>query len=486
LILSQLAARIPQGRLNPGNPDDPDISRVEYDSRRVRPGTLFAAIPGAHADGHRFLGEAFSRGAAAAAVTHIPPGFEGHPLVIVPDARRALALFAGELAGHPDRDLDLVGVTGTNGKTTTAYLLEAVLNQAGRPAGLISTVETRLRDQRQPAERTTPEAPEIYRLLSHMRAAGCRAVVMEVSSHALELQRVWGLRFAAAVFTNLTQDHLDFHGDMETYFQAKARLFQEYTRGEAVINLDDPYGRRLADLAPGRVVTYGLQSGADVTASDVILSPEGLRLTVRLPVGDLDLVSPLVGRFNAYNLLCGLAASFSLGIPPEVFAAAARDFRGAPGRMERFDLGGRWAYVDYAHTPDALEKALAELKRVTPGPVHALFGAGGNRDRAKRPLMGRAAERIADRIYITTDNPRDEEPEAIARDVLGGLDRPQSAVTILDRREAIRTALEELPAGGVLLIAGKGHEDYQEIRWVKHPFDDREEVRKYLEHDTSL
>ncbi len=303
---------------------------------------------------------------------------------------------------------------------------------------------------------------------------------MEVSSHALELQRVYGLTFATVAYTNLTQDHLDFHGNMKSYFLAKARLFQEYNYQTAVINIDDPYGLRLLGMISRPAITYSLASPAAVQAIDVKQTIEGLQIRARTPQGELEFRSPLVGKFNVYNLLCGLAAAESLGLHSDEFIGAAEKFRGAPGRMERFDLGQRWVYVDYAHTPDALRQVIAELRELTRGPVHVLFGCGGNRDRGKRSLMGQAADELADRIYLTTDNPRDEDPEEITAEILAGITQRQKTLTILNRREAIRTALDILPRHGVLLIAGKGHEDYQEIRGVKYPFDDRAEVRQYL------
>jgi UDP-N-acetylmuramoyl-L-alanyl-D-glutamate--2,6-diaminopimelate ligase len=447
----------------------------------VDQGSLFVAISGQKADGHRFLAQAFEKGAAAGVVENLPPNMEDKPLLVVPDTRKAWALFAGAVAGHPDRDMTLVGITGTNGKTTCAFLLAEIMSQAGQPTGLISTIGSRVGDRWEPAQRTTPEAPDLYRLLVDMNSSGCRSAVMEVSSHALELHRVYGLKFAVAAFTNLTQDHLDFHGDIESYFAAKARLFTEYNCGTAVINSDDPYGRRLVEMAQSPVITYGLDSEANIRGLNLRSSIEGLAMRVQTPRGDVQVQSGLTGRFNASNLLCVLGVVEALQLPQKAFLEAAETFRGAPGRMERFDLGGRWVYVDYAHTPDALHQVLKELRGLTRGALHVLFGCGGNRDRGKRPLMGQVAEGYADRIWITTDNPREEVPQVIAAEILGGITDLAKTVTILDRREAIHTALEGLPQGGILLIAGKGHEDYQEISGVKYPFDDRQEVRSYIE-----
>jgi UDP-N-acetylmuramoyl-L-alanyl-D-glutamate--2,6-diaminopimelate ligase len=436
---------------------------------------------GQKSDGHQYLQDAVSRGASAAIVQQLPAWDTAFPVIKVPDSRRALAICAQAVAGYPDRELTLVGITGTNGKTTSAMLLAQIFKQAGLPSGLISTVGVSVGDKMLPAERTTPEAPDICELLTRMKQAGCRGATLEVSSHALAQDRVYGLKFAVAAFTNLTQDHLDYHGDMESYFQAKALLFSNYDVGAAVINQDDAYGKRLIRMTPHRVHSYSLhETSADVFGSRLNLQLDGLDMIARTARGDLPITSPLVGRFNAYNVLCALAVAESLGLSQDAMIAGVRQFRGAPGRLEKFDLGARWAYVDYAHTPDALQQALQELRTLSSGPLHVLFGCGGDRDRAKRPLMGRVAEEIADKVYITSDNPREEDPVQITAEIMAGLSRPQSAVLLLDRRAAIRGALQDLPPKGILLIAGKGHEDYQEIHGIKYPFDDRDEIRSYL------
>ncbi|MCX6640484.1 MAG: UDP-N-acetylmuramoyl-L-alanyl-D-glutamate--2,6-diaminopimelate ligase [bacterium] len=478
MLLSALALLIPGCRVAASI--DPEITRVDYDSRKVVPGSLFVAVAGEKTDGHLYLDQAFGRGAAAAVVEKISDSISDKPMLVASDTRQALALIAGELAGHPDRDLDLVALTGTNGKTTTAYLLANVFTRHYGKSGLIGTVGNRIGDTLEPQERTTPEAPELYDLIQRMKWEGCGAAAMEVSSHAMALQRVYGLTFKAAAFTNLSQDHLDFHGNLESYFKAKALLFSDYSIGSAIINSDDAYGQRLLKLTSAPVLTYSLLGDADVQAESLQLSVNSIRLEVHTPRGRLKIESPLVGRFNAYNLLCGLAVAEALSIPHDQFLEVAAQFQGAPGRLERFDLGNRWVYVDYAHTPEAIEQVARELKKLSPGPLHILFGCGGNRDRAKRPLMGRAAEKYADRLIITTDNPRDEDPVEIIEEIKLGLDRSQEARIIVDRREAIELALRELPEQGVLLIAGKGHETYQDIQGKKHHFDDREEVRRIM------
>ena len=477
--LSELARSVPDCRIiGRGNPE---ITRVDYDSRQASPGSLFVAIKGARTDGHRFVEQAFANGAAAAAVEERVLRPPDRPLILVPDGRLALALFSGELWGHPDREMSLAGVTGTNGKTTTVNLLADIFAKAWGKSGMIGTLGNRIGDRFQTQERTTPESPDILQLLSQMRAEGCRAAAMEVSSHALALKRVFGLQFSVAAFTNLSQDHLDFHKNFESYFEAKAALFSDYGIGVAVINADDPYGERLLDVTSAPVLKYSLSSLADVQAASIELSVAGIRMAVHTPRGEMNISSPLLGKFNAYNLLCALAVSEALEIPHEDSAAAIASFHGVPGRMQSFSLGNRRAYVDYAHTPEALQLTIEELKSLTPGPVHVLFGCGGNRDSEKRPLMGRIAEERADKVYVTTDNPRDEDPEEVIAEILAGMIHPEKANVIPDRRRAILTALENLPDSGALLIAGKGHENYQEIRGVKYPFDDSEEVRRYIE-----
>lgn len=476
--LFELADRIPGATLS--GQGDPNIVRVDYDSRQVEEGSLFVAIQGLQADGRQFIGQAFEQGAAAVAGCEEAPEAADKPQLIVPDARRALALIAGELAGHPDRQMDLAAVTGTNGKTTTVFLLGEVFAKSLGTSGWLGTLGGRIGETTFDQERTTPEAPDIHRFLTNMRDEGCRAAAMEVSSHALALHRVFGLKFKVAAFTNLSQDHLDFHNDFDSYFSTKASLFRDYDVETAVINVDDPHGRKLLDIAVSPLLTYSLESPADVQATSLDLSHTGIRMTAATPRGEVTFTSPLLGRFNAYNLLCALSVADAMGLPYDDFAAAAAKFSGVRGRLERIDLGERWAFIDYAHTPEALELALRELRRFSPGAVHVVFGCGGDRDREKRPLMGRAAEEYADKVYITTDNPRRERPASIMSDILSGLKEPQNAMTILDRRHAISTALHKLPQNGTLLIAGKGHETYQEVAGVKYPFDDREEVRRYL------
>ncbi len=460
---------------------DPEISRVDYDSRRVKDGSLFVAIEGEKTDGHRYLKDAFAAGAAAAVVSKVPETPFPQPLLRVENTRRALALTAAELAGHPDREMDLVAVTGTNGKTTVVFLLADILHQARGAAGLMGTLGYRTGGELQYQERTTPEAPDIFARLTEMKRSGCRAAAMEVSSHALVMERVYGMRFRAAAFTNLSQDHLDFHRTIEAYFRAKAMLFKDYRIDAAVINLDDFHGRILRGMTGAPVITYAQHRDADVKPERCDLTARGISMEARTPRGVVALDSPLIGEFNVENILCALGVVEALELPREAFITAVRGFRGVPGRMERFDLGDRRAYVDYAHTPDALDSVLHTLRRIHRGPLYVLFGCGGDRDREKRPLMGAVAQKLADRIYLTSDNPRSEDPERIIADILAGISETEKVVVNPDRRLAIRAALDDLPSGGVLLVAGKGHEDYQEVKGVKHPLDDRREIAGYLE-----
>ncbi len=477
--LLELAKVIPGCEIH--SSENPEIERIDFDSRQVKPGSLFVAIEGEISDGHGYLDSAFRNGAAAVVVQRRIPGLEDANFLLVPDSRTALALLSGKIAGYPDRDIDLVAVTGTNGKTTTVSILAEVFKAVWGASGLIGTLGGRIGDRSFTMERTTPEAPDIFNLLSDMKLSGCRAVAMEVSSHALELKRVLGMRFSAAAFTNLSQDHLDFHGDIESYFKAKAALFEEYDIQNAVINQDDPYGIRLINMTDAPLLKYSLKAEADVYSTNLQVNRSGIKMTARTPRGDTEIKSPLLGTFNASNLLCALAVVEAMDIPHQYFTEATSRFSGVPGRMERFDLDNRTVYIDYAHTPEALQQALLELRKITTGEVHLLFGCGGNRDKGKRPLMGRVAEEIADRIYVTNDNPRDEDPETIATEILKGMKYPRKAVKILDRRAAIVSALSKLPEQGALLIAGKGHEDYQEIRGKRIHFDDREVVRSYTE-----
>jgi UDP-N-acetylmuramoyl-L-alanyl-D-glutamate--2,6-diaminopimelate ligase len=454
-----------------------EIADLVYDARTATPGSLFFCVPGERTDGHGFAGDAVERGAVALVVER--PLELAVPQLVVADARAAMAVAADAFFGEPTRTLDVAAVTGTNGKTTTAYLLHAVLTAAGRRPGLLGTVEARVGGEPRPVVRTTPEAIDLQRTFREMLDAGDRSVALEASSHASELHRLDRVRFDALVFTNLTQDHLDFHGDMETYFQAKRRLFTSAAPPPAAVNVGDPYGRRLAvELAGAHrapLVTFGLAADADVRPETLELGTGGIRLAA----AGVEVESRLRGRFNAENILGVIAAAELLDLDPEDVVAGIEALDGVPGRFEAVDEGQPFAViVDYAHTPDSLGNVLATARELTGGRVLVVFGAGGDRDRGKRPLMGKVAADLADVVVITSDNPRGEEPLAIIQDVLQGAGTEVEIDP--DRRSAIARAVGLAEPGDVVVIAGKGHEQGQEVAGEKLPFDDREVAREAL------
>ncbi len=465
-------------------PDTLEIGGVCCDSRKARAGDLFVAIRGARDEGLRHVDQALARGVAAVAAENAPPP-TGARWVQVREARSALARMACAIQGHPSRSLAVYGVTGTNGKTTTAWLTRDLLAAAGRRTGLISTVQYAYGERVIAASRTTPDACELQDLLAAMRNDGCAAAVMEVSSHALAQHRTGGMRFAAAVFTNLSRDHLDYHGDFESYFAAKRRLFeqlaQENPGASAIVNIDDPYGRRLLALLPElglRPVACGFDAAAAVRAADARLDAAGSRFTLIAPEGRVEIAAPLLGRCNIFNMLCAAGLALSAGVPLQTVAETLSQSRPRWGRLEKIatDLPGA-IFVDYAHTDDALEKALTTLREITARRLIVVFGCGGDRDRAKRPLMGRVVARLADLAIVTSDNPRTEEPDAIINEIVAGIPAGTDITSEPDRRAAILLGLRALQEGDVLLIAGKGHETYQEFAHRVVPFDDREQVR---------
>jgi UDP-N-acetylmuramoyl-L-alanyl-D-glutamate--2,6-diaminopimelate ligase len=479
-----------------------DASGVTHDSRSVAPGDLFVALVGERYDGRAFAADAVARGAVAilgaGGAGPAPAGVESVPWLTAADPRALLGPLAARAYGHPDRELLLAGVTGTNGKSTVATLLAAIVERAtGRPAGFIGTLGYRLGGEPFPGERTTPEASDLFRTLRQMRERGAAGVAMEVSSHALMLHRVDGASFDVGVFTNLTRDHLEFHGDMEGYFAAKRRLFDHLKPGDpggiAVVNLDDPYGRRLAAEIPG-ALTYGV--GGDVAAESVDLGTAGIRATVKTPRGAYSFSSPLLGRFNLENLLAAAAGAEALKLPHAAVAAAFAAQRPIAGRMEPVDRGQPFpVYVDYAHTDAALAAALRSVRELARGKVAVVFGCGGERDPGKRPTMGRVAGELADLPIATSDNPRGEDPLAILRAVEEGLKASgnRDYRVVPDRREAIREAILAISAisaasaassaapGWAVLVAGKGHEEVQVIGGRKVPFSDKDEIAHALE-----
>ena len=484
---------------------EPVLRGVTLDSRRVRPGDLYAALPGAQVHGARFAAQAAAAGASAVLTDPDGAGLiagEGAPatdvaVVTVPDPRGVLGAVASTIYGNPTAQLKLLGVTGTNGKTTVTYLLEAGLRSAGSRTGLVGTVETRIADEIVPSVRTTPEAPELQALFATMRERGVDAAAMEVSSHALALHRVDGCRFAGAAFTNLSQDHLDFHPTLEDYFEAKAMLFDPARgllaagTGRAVVAADDPYGLRLAQRRPD-AVTFGLDTAADWRAVDVKLGPAGSDFTVTGPGGVSTAASvQLPGAFNVRNALCAIALLVETGTPLEAAVDGVAALPGVPGRMERVDAGQPFlALVDYAHTPAAVAGLLESVRELVPGRIFLVLGCGGDRDRGKRPLMGAAAVRGADLAILTSDNPRSEDPLAILAEMRGGAARERATrgsaappVVEPDRAAAIALAVRSAGPGDAVVVAGKGHESGQDIGGVVHPFDDRLVLRDALTAD---
>jgi UDP-N-acetylmuramoyl-L-alanyl-D-glutamate--2,6-diaminopimelate ligase len=481
-----------------GSPD-PAVSSIAYDSRTVTPAALFVALRGAQADGSAFAGQAIAKGAVAVIAEAGAPHACPVPWITVSDGRRAIALLASHFYGHPSRQMRVVGITGTNGKTTTSYLVQAVIEAAGVACGLMGTVQYRIGREVREAARTTPEAPDVQRMLRDMLDAGCGACAMEVSSHALALKRVDGTRFAAAVFTNLTRDHLDYHEDMERYFAAKRRLFELLPAGvPALVNTDDRRGTILAAELPD-CLTYGVDRPADVWPEALPPSLVNLAFTARTPAGPVRVQSSLAGRFNVYNLLAAVATGVALGLPRPAIEAGLARVASVPGRFQIVSSASDdvTVVVDYAHTDDALKNLLEAVRPIAHARLITVFGCGGDRDRSKRPLIGAVAARLSDTVGLTSDNPRSEDPERIIDEIELGLAPPQdrgrseggaAASTdagvrwwrMADRRAAINRAVADAGPGDVVVIAGKGHEKYQVIRDRVLPFDDVAEAQDAL------
>ena len=465
------------------------VRSIAYDSRAVEPGDVFVALKGQHADGTAFARQAIDRGALAVVSEQPAPPAAQVVWAVVDDARRALAELAAAFHSHPSREMQVVGITGTNGKTTTAFLLAAIFDAANLRSGLVGTVGYRIGSVQRDATRTTPEAPELQAMLREMVDAGCRACAMEVSSHALSLRRVDAMTFAAGVFTNLTRDHLDFHADMEDYFQAKRRLFEMLPRdAPSLINVDDPRGVSLAEVG-GRPVTYAINRPADITPGPLSFSLDGLSFDIRTPRGTIRVKSRLVGRPNVYNILAAVATATALDLSFDAIERGVSALEGVPGRFQVVS-GARdelTVVVDYAHTDDALRNLLETARPLAHGRVITVFGCGGDRDRTKRPLMGAVAGRLSDVIVITSDNPRGEDPRRIIEEIQRGLTADtrrasdQRTLAIVDRREAIAGAIGLARPGDLVLVAGKGHEKYQVIGSQVLPFDDVAVAREALD-----
>ena len=463
-------------------PGEADISGVCYDSRKAAPGCLFVAVRGFRSDGHAYIPAALERGAAALLVEEMPGDLPEHVTCVqVDDTRAALARVAAAWYGHPERELKLIGVTGTNGKTTVTHLVRHILEKNGQKCGLIGTNGVYFGDVCRESARTTPESLELYGLLREMADSGCAWAAMEVSSHSLALQRVLGLRFAAAAFTNLTQDHLDFHGDMEHYYRTKALLFDRCDT--AVINLDDSWGQRLAEekTCP-RITLSARRDEADLVAKNIRLQPDGIQAVV---VRDCDIARlrlGIPGMFSVYNALTAAGCCLALGLSLEQVCAALTDAPGIKGRAEIVPTGRDFTVmIDYSHTPDSMENILRTVRGYARGRVIGLFGAGGDRDHAKRPIMGRVGAEGCDLCVVTSDNPRSEDPEVIIRDILRGMASKARTTVIPDRREAIAWAVKNARKDDIIVLMGKGQETYQEVKGQKLHLDEREEVARALE-----
>ena len=467
---------------------DTEITGLATNSFACQPGNLFIGMPGTRVDGGNFWASAIEAGAAAALVSSQVDRSEIDSACVIPmtDMSRACAGVAAAFFGYPSRQLQLVGVTGTNGKTTTTHLLEFLLLQAQQPTALLGTLYARWPGHQATATHTTPFAVDLQQQLSQAQAAGCQYGVLEVSSHALDQNRVLGCEFEVAVFSNLTQDHLDYHQNLEDYFAAKAKLFgPDYLKGRAVINLDDPYGCRLiAELERDRCWTYSIEeSSADLYTTNLNYNPNGVSGQLHTPVGVIGFQSPLVGQFNVANLLAATGAALHLGLELDTIVQSLAQFAGVPGRMQQISIQPQQdisVIVDYAHTPDSLENLLDAARPFVPGQLVCVFGCGGDRDRSKRPQMGAIAARLADKVIVTSDNPRTEDPQQILNDVLTGISAEVQPIVEADRHLAIQTAILQAQPGDGILIAGKGHEDYQILGTEKVHFDDREEAQAAL------
>lgn len=470
---------------------NPDILDITTDSRKVVPGSLFVAVPGFTVDGHAFVPQAIQQGAVAVLVQRVVEDAPSEiPQIVVDDTRYVSARLADALFGHPSRSLRTIGVTGTNGKTTVTHLIRHILEHAGHPTGLIGTVGAKYRDVEIPLPNTTPEAVSVHSLLRTFVQEKCTHAAMEVSSHALVERRVAGVDFGIAVFTNLSQDHLDYHGTMDAYAAAKsllfARLGNRFTDGAgrplcAIVNADDAYAKVMTQATTAPILTYGIDQPADVRATQVNLTSAGLSMRVVTPQGEVDLASSCIGRFNVYNVLAACSVALAEGVPLSAIASAVATYEGVPGRCERVDAGQPFGvFVDYAHTPDGLENVLRTIREFARRRLIVVVGCGGDRDRTKRPLMAATTLKWADEAYFTSDNPRTEDPNRILDDMFEGLPagREDRVHRIVDRREAIETAIKSAGPDDIVVIAGKGHEDYQMIGRDKIHFDDREEARR--------
>lgn len=480
--LSHILRSLPPLQVRGDGGSDPEITSLVYDSRQATPGSLFAALSGTKTDGIRFAEDAIQRGAVALLLSEDHPEFPV-PRILSPSPRRTLGEIADIFYEHPSRKLCLIGITGTNGKTTTAFLIQYILSAHGFKTGLLGTILYDNGQEKKKAPLTTPESVDFTRYLAEMVAAGCQYAVVEVSSHALSQDRVAAHRFAIGIFTNLTRDHLDYHGDMESYGKAKKKLFDSLEEGAlAVLNGEDPASEKMRLDCRARICRYGRREDLDVVGEVLESRLDGTRIRVTRKGKEVRIESPLVGVYNVMNVLAAIAAVCDRGLSLEGVAKAIETFPGVPGRLERIPgPDGSMIFVDYAHTDDAIRSVLRVLRPLTRGRLGIVFGCGGDRDRGKRPLMAKAAEEEADLIWVTSDNPRSESPEAIVADIWRGFHDPSRPRVILDRREAVREAIRSLREGDTLLIAGKGHEDVQIVGAERIPMRDQDLVRDALE-----
>jgi len=466
---------------SPAFSGDIEVKGIACDSKAVSRDYLFIAVPGTKVDGHRFANEAVERGASAVVIEKNVMLGDGIAKVYVKDSRTALAKIANEFYGRPAEKLRCIGITGTNGKTTISYLMDSIVSAAGHKAGLIGTINYRIGERVIPATNTTPGPVELYNFMDKMTQNSIDYLVMEVSSHSLDQRRVEGIDFAVAIFTNLTGDHLDYHKTLGEYFNAKAKLFEGLGAGSCgIINIDDEWGKKLLRRSKGRVMTYGTKTGADFLAGGMELSLSGTKFKISTPGGQIKIETKLIGLHNVYNITAAVAAGSALGFSPEAVKRGIENVRAIPGRLEPIDCGQPFkVFVDYAHTDDALYNVLSALRPLIPERIIVVFGCGGDRDRAKRPRMGKVAGELADLVIVTSDNPRSEDPRTITEEITAGIETKNYRVTV-DRMEAIRQALSAARDGDCVLIAGKGHETYQVLKDTTIAFDDREVARKIL------
>lgn len=489
--LKDLLSLLPEAKVQGGSLEQ-KIEYVTFDSRKVQPGTLFICLVGAKVDGHDFISDAYKKGAVAVLIEKAAAVPNGMAAVHVDDTRKAMCLIVPYFFDYPARKLRMIGITGTNGKTTTTYLIRSILKEAGYKTGLIGTIQTMIEEKIMPIKNTTPDVVDLQEILSEMVSGGIEYVVMEVSSHALALNRVAGCEFDVGIFTNLTQDHLDFHHDFANYLAAKAKLFQmlgdaaAVKRGKtAIVNIDDPAGEKIINSASCQVFTYGIHNAADLMAISPDVHAGGTSFTVRAGFGEMPLDLKITGLFNVYNVLAAIGAAQAEGIEPQCIKKALEKFQSVPGRFELVDEGQPFTIiVDYAHTPDGLENILKTARQIAKQRILVVFGCGGDRDRTKRPIMGRLAAQYGDVVIATSDNPRSEDPatilEEVEKGILEGLKKDKEYEKIVDRRQAITRALTLAEPGDLVIIAGKGHENYQILKEGTIAFDDREVAREIV------